>query len=64
MPSMPAIPVPGEIPLVSGCHYKNLDDCSYSFASSVGLSPDLQGMEQIRRILRPTDVPDTGLFAF
>ncbi|KAJ8951666.1 hypothetical protein NQ318_012207 [Aromia moschata] len=26
-----------------------------------GLSPDLQGMEQIRRIMRPTDVPDTGL---
>ncbi|KAI4802211.1 hypothetical protein KUCAC02_020063 [Chaenocephalus aceratus] len=26
-----------------------------------GLSPDLQSMEQIRRIMRPTDVPDTGL---
>lgn len=26
-----------------------------------GLSPDLNSMEQIRRILRPTDVPDTGL---
>ena len=26
-----------------------------------GLSPDLQNMEQIRRIMRPTDVPDTGL---
>lgn len=26
----------------------------------VGLSPDLQSMEQIRRIMRPTDVPDTG----
>lgn len=25
-----------------------------------GLSPDLQSMEQIRRIMRPTDVPDTG----
>ncbi|CAF0956716.1 unnamed protein product [Didymodactylos carnosus] len=25
------------------------------------LSPDLQTMEQIRRIMRPTDVPDTGL---
>ena len=23
--------------------------------------PDLQNMEQIRRIMRPTDVPDTGL---
>ena len=26
-----------------------------------GLSPDLKSMEQIRRIVRPTDVPDTGL---
>ena len=26
-----------------------------------GLSPDLQSMEQIRRIMRPTDVPDNGL---
>jgi len=25
-----------------------------------GLSPDLNSMEQIRRIMRPTDVPDTG----
>lgn len=28
---------------------------------STGLSPDLQSMEQIRRIMRPTDVPDQGL---
>lgn len=27
---------------------------------TAGLSPDLQTMEQIRRIMRPTDVPDTG----
>lgn len=27
----------------------------------IGLSPDLQSMEQIRRIMRPTDVPDTGM---
>jgi len=27
----------------------------------VGLSPDLQGMDQIRKIIRPTDVPDTGM---
>lgn len=27
-----------------------------------GLSPDLQSMEQIRRVMRPTDVPDTGQF--
>jgi serine/threonine-protein phosphatase PP1 catalytic subunit len=26
-----------------------------------GLSPDLKTMDQIRRIVRPTDVPDTGL---
>lgn len=25
-----------------------------------GLSPDLQSLEQIRRVMRPTDVPDTG----
>lgn len=29
--------------------------------SFTGLSPDLHSMEQIRRIMRPTDVPDTGL---
>ena len=29
--------------------------------SLTGLSPDLQSMEQIRRIMRPTDVPDQGL---
>lgn len=28
---------------------------------NAGLSPDLQSMEQIRRIMRPTDVPDQGL---
>lgn len=32
------------------------------FCCHGGLSPDLQGMEQIRRIMRPTDVPDTGSF--
>lgn len=26
-----------------------------------GLSPDLQSMEQIRKINRPTEIPDTGL---
>ena len=30
------------------------------FAVHGGLSPDLQSMEQIRRISRPTDVPDVG----
>lgn len=31
------------------------------FCCHGGLSPDLQNMEQIRRIMRPTDVPDTGV---
>ncbi|XP_024227550.2 serine/threonine-protein phosphatase PP1-beta catalytic subunit isoform X2 [Bombus vosnesenskii] len=31
------------------------------FCCHGGLSPDLQNMEQIKRIMRPTDVPDTGL---
>uniref|UniRef100_A0A673JBX4 Serine/threonine-protein phosphatase PP1-beta catalytic subunit n=2 Tax=Sinocyclocheilus TaxID=75365 RepID=A0A673JBX4_9TELE len=31
------------------------------FCCHGGLSPDLQSMEQIRRIMRPTDVPDTDL---
>ncbi|VDK55939.1 unnamed protein product [Cylicostephanus goldi] len=30
------------------------------FCCHGGLSPDLQNMEQIRRVMRPTDVPDTG----
>jgi serine/threonine-protein phosphatase PP1 catalytic subunit len=25
-----------------------------------GLSPDLQSLDQIRRVLRPTDIPDGG----
>lgn len=31
------------------------------FTMHGGLSPDLQAMEQIRRVMRPTDVPDTGV---
>lgn len=31
------------------------------FCCHGGLSPDLTSMEQIRRIMRPTDVPDQGL---
>ena len=32
------------------------------FCCHGGLSPDLQNMDQIKRIMRPTDVPDTGKF--
>lgn len=32
------------------------------FTMHGGLSPDLSSMEQIRRVMRPTDVPDTGPF--
>lgn len=31
------------------------------FCMHGGLSPDLKTMEQIRRVVRPTDVPDTGI---
>merc|ERR1712146_754200 len=31
------------------------------FCCHGGLSPDLESMEQIQRIMRPTDVPDQGL---
>jgi len=31
------------------------------FTMHGGLSPDLHSMEQIRRVMRPTDVPDTGI---
>ncbi|EPX72406.1 serine/threonine protein phosphatase PP1 [Schizosaccharomyces octosporus yFS286] len=31
------------------------------FTMHGGLSPDLNSMDQIQRIMRPTDVPDTGL---
>lgn len=33
------------------------------FAMHGGLSPDLLNMEQIRRVMRPTDIPDTGSFS-
>jgi len=31
------------------------------FCCHGGLSPDLQNMDQVRKVQRPTDVPDTGL---
>jgi serine/threonine-protein phosphatase PP1 catalytic subunit len=31
------------------------------FCMHGGLSPELQNMEQVKRIMRPTDIPDTGL---
>ncbi|KAI8608330.1 protein phosphatase type 1 [Chytriomyces sp. MP71] len=31
------------------------------FCMHGGLSPDLQSMEQVRRLMRPSDVPDTGI---
>ena len=37
--------------------------CCFYCIKCIGLSPDLQSMEQIRRIMRPTDVPDTGNLA-
>lgn len=30
------------------------------FCMHGGLSPDLSDMEQIRKVIRPTDIPDTG----
>lgn len=41
--------------------YIFINQCWYLF---LGLSPDLASMEQIRRIMRPTDVPDAGLFNY
>ncbi|CAH8440515.1 unnamed protein product [Schistosoma mattheei] len=46
--------------------YGFYDECKRRFNSKIfcchgGLSPDLQNMDQIRRIMRPSDIPDTGL---
>ena len=31
------------------------------FCMHGGLSPELNDFDQIRRVMRPTDIPDTGL---
>ncbi|KAL7753901.1 type 1 serine/threonine-protein phosphatase catalytic subunit glc7 [Sorochytrium milnesiophthora] len=33
------------------------------FCMHGGLSPDLQSMEQIRRVMRPTEIPDAGMLS-
>ena len=47
-------------PSVRGRNLVNWSDRRWKPVWYLGLSPDLQTMEQIRRIMRPTDVPDTG----
>src|SRR5262249_26240780 len=42
-------------------HHSNLNFNHPKSGFVPGLSPDLSSMEQIRRIMRPTDVPDQGL---
>jgi Calcineurin-like phosphoesterase len=46
---------------ISFIHYSYTAEHNWSLIVCAGLSPDLQSMEQIRRIMRPTDVPDQGL---
>lgn len=58
-----------EVGLVNIRCHEDFDDARYMkrarlrwvYCPSPGLSPDLQSMEQIRRVMRPTDVPDQGL---
>lgn len=42
----------------------NFSDKALNVYVCTGLSPDLQSMEQIRRIMRPTDVPDQGMLLY
>lgn len=59
------VPCSGWTPIWHDCH--SVISVSGStvdekiFTCHGGLSPDLASMEQIRRIMRPTDVPDQGL---
>ena len=32
----------------------------FALYDNVGLSPEINNMDQVRRLVRPTDVPDTG----
>ncbi|KPP62236.1 serine/threonine-protein phosphatase PP1-alpha catalytic subunit-like [Scleropages formosus] len=46
------------------CHGVMVAGCGARWLMALlppGLSPDLQSMEQVRRVMRPTDVPDQGL---
>ncbi|KAK6322769.1 hypothetical protein J4Q44_G00075610 [Coregonus suidteri] len=48
---------------VSMAFMMSVRDDEKIFCCHGGLSPDLQSMEQVRRVMRPTDVPDQGLLS-
>lgn len=50
-----------EVPKLKKINFFSETSLIWVFWKTTGLSPDLQSMEQIRRIMRPTDVPDQGL---